>query len=239
MSANATGTPTTLWSLPKFNTASDAPNGKGVNEMMDALDVLLVGKPVGIAAGEVPVWDGSTFVRPTARAVNISALASYPANGQAVLAGDGTWPGLTTLLQSVNTYQNYTPALTATVTSPNLGAGSVVNGRWIQTGHRVHAYGRVIFGTGSTAGTGSYLLSLPVNWAATINDVIAGHVHLRDSSTGNIVNTQARFVGLTNNTVQMFYPNAWPAGAEQPVNASNPWTWADGDSLHFSFIYEA
>lgn len=41
MSANATGTPTTNLSIPKFNTASDAPNGKGVNEMMDALDALL------------------------------------------------------------------------------------------------------------------------------------------------------------------------------------------------------
>lgn len=41
MSANATGTPTTNLSIPKFNTPSDAPNGKGVNEMMDALDVLI------------------------------------------------------------------------------------------------------------------------------------------------------------------------------------------------------
>jgi hypothetical protein len=43
MSANATGTPTPNFSIPKFNTASDAPNGTGVNEMMDSIDTALDG----------------------------------------------------------------------------------------------------------------------------------------------------------------------------------------------------
>lgn len=79
MSANATGTPTTNFSIPKFNTASDAPNGKGVNEMMDALDSLLASgafatKPAGIASGEVPVWNGTTWVRSSVTPIGSSSL---------------------------------------------------------------------------------------------------------------------------------------------------------------------
>lgn len=77
MSANATGTPTTNFSIPKFNTASDAPNGKGVNEMMDALDTLLAdptkvasNKIAGLADHDVPVWNGTTFVRSGSRQIN-------------------------------------------------------------------------------------------------------------------------------------------------------------------------
>lgn len=76
MSANATGTPTTNFSIPKFNTASDAPNGKGVNEMMDALDTLIanpasvVTRPASLADHDVPVWNGTTWVRSATRQIN-------------------------------------------------------------------------------------------------------------------------------------------------------------------------
>lgn len=67
MSANATGTPTANFSIPKFNTASDAPNGKGTNEMMDAIDALLA----------------STFVRPK---ITTGTLGAGPPGSPA--AGD-------------------------------------------------------------------------------------------------------------------------------------------------------
>lgn len=63
MSANATGTPTSNFSIPKFNTASDAPNGKGTNEMMDAIDTLLLNR-----------------ITPT-----------IPNSSAKVYAGDGVW----------------------------------------------------------------------------------------------------------------------------------------------------
>ena len=67
MSANATGTPTANFSIPKFNTASDAPNGKGTNEMMDAIDALLA----------------NTFVRPK---ITTGTLGAGPPGSPA--AGD-------------------------------------------------------------------------------------------------------------------------------------------------------
>lgn len=69
MSANATGTPTTNFSIPKFNTASDAPNGKGVNEMMDALDAAM-------------------------NALNPSHLVGYPSDVSKALLGNGSWAGI-------------------------------------------------------------------------------------------------------------------------------------------------
>ena len=41
MATDATGTPTTNYSIPKFNTAVDAPSGIGSNAQMDAIDTAL------------------------------------------------------------------------------------------------------------------------------------------------------------------------------------------------------
>lgn len=41
MAIDATGTPTSQ-GIPKFNTAVDAPSGKGGNAQMDAIDALVV-----------------------------------------------------------------------------------------------------------------------------------------------------------------------------------------------------
>ncbi|HEY6018705.1 MAG TPA: hypothetical protein VIY48_02090 [Candidatus Paceibacterota bacterium] len=41
MATDATGTPTTNYSLPKYNTAVDPPSGKGTNAMMDAVDTAI------------------------------------------------------------------------------------------------------------------------------------------------------------------------------------------------------
>lgn len=42
MATDATGTPTTNYSIPKFNTAVDAPSGLGSNAQMDFIDTLLL-----------------------------------------------------------------------------------------------------------------------------------------------------------------------------------------------------
>lgn len=65
MATDATGTPTAK-GIPKFNTAVDAPSGKGSNAQMDAIDTLLDSyqqNPAGIATGEASVWNGSAWAR--------------------------------------------------------------------------------------------------------------------------------------------------------------------------------
>lgn len=41
MATDATGTPTTIYQLPKFNVNNDAPSGLGGNAQMDAVDAAL------------------------------------------------------------------------------------------------------------------------------------------------------------------------------------------------------
>lgn len=45
MATDATGTPTTLYSIPKYATATDPPSGKGFNAAMDAIDLLFSSQP--------------------------------------------------------------------------------------------------------------------------------------------------------------------------------------------------
>lgn len=93
MATDATGAPTPL-GIPKYNTSADAPSGLGFNAAMDAIDALIaakVGKPVGIASGEVPVWNGSAFVRSTTTNVGPTSLGSGTPDATKFLRGDGTW----------------------------------------------------------------------------------------------------------------------------------------------------
>jgi hypothetical protein len=94
MAVDATGTPTSPDSIPKYNTAVDAPSGLGSNAQMDAIQVALsarVGAPAGIISGEVPVWNGSAWVRSSVTGLTPSGIAGYPADGTKHLMGDGTW----------------------------------------------------------------------------------------------------------------------------------------------------
>lgn len=93
MATDATGTPTSL-GIPKYNTAVDAPSGKGLNAIVDAIDALeasRVTKPSGIVSGEVPVWNGTSWVRSTTTNIGPTSLGSGTPDNTKFLRGDGSW----------------------------------------------------------------------------------------------------------------------------------------------------
>lgn len=93
MATDATGTPTAK-GIPKFNTAVDKPSGVGSNAQMDAIDALFdsyVSKPSGIVSGEVPVWNGTTWVRSSVTRIGVGSLGSGSPSSSTYLRGDGTW----------------------------------------------------------------------------------------------------------------------------------------------------
>lgn len=103
MALDATGTPTSPDSIPKYNTAVDPPSGKGFNAAMDAIQVALtarttaladkVDKPAGIADGEAAVWDSttSTWKRSSVERIGVTSLGSGTASTDTFLRGDGAW----------------------------------------------------------------------------------------------------------------------------------------------------
>lgn len=126
MPTDLTGTPTSL-GIGTYNVDADAPSGLGFNAAMAQIDALIASRlttPAGILAGEIPVWNGATWVRSSTLGMAASGISGYPNSLAKFLRGDGAWafPGLyrkTTSKQVVNTTTE-TDLLNGEIT---LGAG--------------------------------------------------------------------------------------------------------------------
>lgn len=97
MAQDATGTPTSL-GIPTYDVNADAPTGVGLNAIVGVIDTLIAARvpvPGGKAAGDVPVWNGSSWVVP-----------GGTRDGTKFLRDDGTWafPANLTLASSVGTF---------------------------------------------------------------------------------------------------------------------------------------
>ena len=120
MATDATGTPTSPDNIPKFNTSADAPSGLGGNAQMDAIQAALstrLSTPAGIVTGEVPVWNGSTWVRSSVLGLSPSGISGYPNDATKSLRGDGSWGKTSELLWDSVDAAVTLPAATMTTTS--------------------------------------------------------------------------------------------------------------------------
>ena len=71
-------------------------------------------------------------------------------------------------LNDIGTWQTYTPVLSAATTNPNLGSTAVIEGHYAQINDIVIFTFRFDSGgTGISAGSGEYRVSLPVNAATS------------------------------------------------------------------------
>lgn len=95
MATDATGTPTTNFSIPKFDTTNDSPSGLGFNAAMDAIDTTLLGfpqAPAGIVSGEAMVYNGTTWVRSSVTKLGLGSIAQGGAtSGQALTWNGSAW----------------------------------------------------------------------------------------------------------------------------------------------------
>lgn len=149
MATDATGTPTPL-GIPKFNTSADAPSGLGTNAMMDAIDALIqarIGIPAGIASGDVPVWNGTTFVKSSTLGMSPSGLSGYPSDISKSLRGDGSWTKSPALLYDSGDAGVTFP--TASITTPALS--------------QAYKHLRVIIKARDTSASHSFVMLLRLN----------------------------------------------------------------------------
>jgi hypothetical protein len=94
MAVDATGTPSSNFGLPKYNTAADAPSGRGFNNFVDDLDTKLLSRFIQFSDAKVlnqmPYWDGSVW-RPGP--VVTTYVPVWSASGTAPALGNGTISG--------------------------------------------------------------------------------------------------------------------------------------------------
>lgn len=107
MATDATGIPTSPDNIPTYNTAVDSPSGNGFNAAMAQIQTALSSRvtiPAGLVSTEVPVWNGSAWVRSSTTQIGPASLGTGAPSILSFLRGDGAWAkgGMTLLYDSVD-----------------------------------------------------------------------------------------------------------------------------------------
>lgn len=149
----------------------------------------------------------------------------------------GTTSGQVLTAATLNTigavWETWTPALTASVTNPNLGSTGVVSGRYARVNKIVIGQASFTFnGAGIAAGAGFYLFSLPITAQSTIGG--GGTITATDVST---FATTVNVISMDTTTRVIGYGTGG-AGLAGSLQAGT-YPWAAGDFIRVNFFYEA
>ena len=131
------------------------------------------------------------------------------------------------------TWGSWTPVLTSAGTHPNIGSDGVRGGRFLlRPDNTVEASAFWQFGaSGSSAGTATYLITLPIAPSTTLTYGVLGSFYAYDSSASAFA--QGLVIRYDATRAQMLV-----AGGGL-LSASAPWAWANGDVLITQYRYEA
>jgi hypothetical protein len=124
-------------------------------------------------------------------------------------------------------------------TAPAIGNGTLAC-RYTKIGRTVIGTMRLLPGTTTTFGTAGnkWCLSLPFPAQTAISIwAIVGSAKLWGGGASQ--NVLVRLDGNAPNNLSLWYADAWPAGTERAVDATHPWTWANGHDVDIQFMYEA
>lgn len=169
------------------------------------------------AAGDLAVGSGA----------NTAARLAIGANGT-LLGSDGTtasWVG--------SAWTSYTPTLTATVTNPTLGNGTLVGRYRLIDAKACLVRISFTFGSTSTAGSGSWRFALPFTTVAALGEQILPGV-LTDSGTGYYL-VGARAPANSAVSSDIVVTNA---STTTQITHNAPFTWATSDSLVLTGLLE-
>lgn len=135
----------------------------------------------------------------------------------------------------LGTYTAYTP------TFLNVTAGNgTTSGAYCRVNNFVHYYGSFTLGS-TSAVTGSISIVLPINMNADVAVAIPiiGMMILQDASAAVTYQGLARHNGSSSSTFAGVIRADGTFATWQGPNATNPMTWATGDSINFNLYYRA
>jgi hypothetical protein len=131
---------------------------------------------------------------------------------------------------AIASFATYTPTWTADTTNPVIGNGTIT-GRYVQIGKLTFFSFKILAGSTTTFGTGTYSVGLPTT-AATPSSSVIGGANVLDAAVANWAST---LVVSSTQSILVLMPGAGNAVWNQTV----PFTFANGDSIQGSGVYEA
>jgi len=174
------------------------------------------------------------FTNPTA-----TSLLTSPSHAQQHSDINDAMEAVQTKLAIGNTVIGTYTAHTPTFLNVTAGNGTT-SGAYCRVNNFVHYYGSFTLGS-TSAVTGSISISLPININADVAVGIStiGIMNLLDTSASTTYQGIARYNGATSSCFAGVLRTDGTFGAWQGVNATNPMTWATGDSINFNLYYRA
>lgn len=174
----------------------------------------------------------------TVRMLGETAEHTIPYVGPSPAVGDTVrieWRGQPTAVGVIGggAWTTYTPAWDASTTTPTIGNGTLT-GAWRMVGRTSMAWRlQLVFGSTSTAGSGTYTFGLPTDAdAETVTVAQTSHGYLVDvGTTSYLVNAGALVAGN---------PNTFTLLVEtvEGLTHNSPMTWASGDHLTLNGVFE-
>lgn len=139
---------------------------------------------------------------------------------------------------NLTSWNNYTPTLTSSATTPTLGSGSTASGAYTRMGAFIAGEALIQFGTsGVNNGSGTYRFSLPVTTGAGVANKPCGRAVLVDSSSVAMCDAVC-VMNAGGSYMEFRYAATAPIGSATAVTDLLPWTWAASDYLWVNFFYE-
>jgi len=188
--------------------------------------------------------DGRVVMRFASSSARDAAITS-PAEGQTAWLNDvdqmTTYDGSAwqVIAQPLNlgAWTSYTPTWTSSGTAPAIGNGTL-SGKYLKVGRMVHFAAKVLYGSTTTSGTGSFKVGLPVTTSAA---------DLYWSFAGDLLNTGTAqypitgYAGASSTKAEIVLHTVTGSTVYHGTTATGttPFTFATGDWITINGTYEA
>lgn len=232
-------------SVPQLYVQAPASMTTDIAQVQDSTSTTLVavgstGKLFAQKAARITSAGGSDIALETRAVAGTSLIQAWQdsTNSNVASMSPAGQLNVTDFFMSGGAWSAYTPALTAAVTNPTVGNGSLI-GRYRMYGKTVHFALEFVYGSTSTAGSGAWSFSLPPGHLVTNVANTPVFVATCNGSVGGFRFHADATLAPTASTFQMFAPTTTTNNAlttvQQTVMGN---AWANGNFIRVTGTYE-